>query len=142
MVNLFHLMFFQNAYQLLNQNGECPLVLKNATFFFYSLRLNFFNYVGLPILESSYNIFFVFKVKDFNGRKVIQQKKVNVSIIEDNNVFKGSAFVTNRFTYLFEFGQNQKVNLSLFIETQIFFQVIKQVTKQNGEPFPNTEHKS
>ena len=37
--------------------------------------------------------------KDFNGTKIIPQKEVSISIIEDNNVLKGSIFVINRFTY-------------------------------------------
>ena len=83
-----------------------------------------------------------------NGRKIIQQKEVSVSIIKDNDVLKGSTFFINRFTYLFKFGQNQKVNLSLFLKTQNEFQVIKHITIQNMESFAkrkmvsvlNTEH--
>ena len=39
-------------------------------------------------------------------------------------------------TYFFEFGQYWKVNLSLLLQTQNEFQVIKQITKGNGDPFP------
>ena len=106
-------MFFQNAYQLLNQNREYPLVLKNLTFFFLFIKLKPFRI----ILQYKFSLF---ELKDFTGRKVIQQKEVSVSIIKDNNVFNGSTFVMNRFPHLFEFSQTYKVNLSLFIKTQIF----------------------
>ena len=42
----------------------------------------------------------------------------------------------NRFTYILEFGPNQKVNLSLFLQTQNEFQIMKQIIKGNVNPFP------
>ena len=51
-VNLFHSTFFQNAYQLLNQSGECPLVLKNVSFFFFiQWGLTFLNIWVYPFLN-------------------------------------------------------------------------------------------
>ena len=71
--------------------------------------------MGLLILESSYDIYFLY----WNLRTLVREIPFNErkqSIIEDNNVFKDETFVIDRFIYIFEFGQNQKVNLSLFIK--------------------------
>ena len=86
---------------------------------------------------------------DFNATKIIPWKEVSVSIINDNNVFIGSTFVISRFTYYLNLVKTEKMNLSLFLTTSKSFQVMKQITKKNGEPFPkrklvsvqNIEHK-
>ena len=118
---------------------------KQEFLFLYSRRLNLLKYMGLPIIESSYNIYFLYSnlrtsmgQRSFHGRKYMY----------DNNVFKGSTFVINGFTY---YSNSVKTKRLTFLYSLLlnFFQVMKQIIKQDGEPFPkrklvsvqNIEHK-
>ena len=76
-VNLFHLTFFSERVSASQSKWRISFSPQKLKFLFlYSLRLNLFEYMGLLIAESSYNIYFLYSnyrtsmgERSFNKRK-------------------------------------------------------------------------